>query len=85
MNAHPGKEVGAFEAKTHFSRLLEEVLQGESITITRHGHPVAKLVPIQSRDQAERIENIERLKELAKGKSLGGLDWKELRDEGRKY
>ena len=37
--------VGAYEAKTHLSRLLDEVAKGETITITRHGVPVAMLVP----------------------------------------
>jgi prevent-host-death family protein len=37
--------VGAFEAKTHLSRLLEEVRRGKIITITRRGVPVAVLAP----------------------------------------
>jgi len=37
--------IGAFEAKTQFSHLLERVAGGERITITRHGVPVARLVP----------------------------------------
>jgi len=37
--------VGAFEAKTHLSELLKRVEQGEHITITRHGTPVAELRP----------------------------------------
>lgn len=37
--------VGVYEAKTHLARLLDEVENGESITITRHGRPVAALVP----------------------------------------
>lgn len=36
--------VAAFEAKTHFSALLDRVERGEEIVITRHGKPVAKLV-----------------------------------------
>jgi prevent-host-death family protein len=39
------REVGAFEAKTHLSQLLDAVEEGETITITRHGKPVAALVP----------------------------------------
>ncbi len=39
------KTVGAYEAKTHLSRLLDEVAAGETITITKHGTPVAQLVP----------------------------------------
>ena len=37
--------VGAYEAKTHLPKLLERVAKGETITITRHGKPVATLGP----------------------------------------
>ena len=39
--------VGAFEAKTHLSELLQRVERGERVTITKHGRPVAQLVPIE--------------------------------------
>ncbi len=39
------KEVGAFEAKTHLSRLLDRVEKGERIFITRHGKRIAELAP----------------------------------------
>ncbi len=38
------REVAVYEAKTRLSELLAEVEQGEQITITRHGQPVARLV-----------------------------------------
>jgi prevent-host-death family protein len=38
--------VGAFEAKTHLSELLVKVEEGEQVTITKHGRPVARLVPV---------------------------------------
>ncbi|MFZ9216666.1 MAG: type II toxin-antitoxin system Phd/YefM family antitoxin [Vulcanococcus sp.] len=41
------KCVGAFEAKTHLSRLLEEVEGGEEVLITRHGRAVARLMPLE--------------------------------------
>jgi prevent-host-death family protein len=40
--------VGAYEAKTHLPALLERVASGEQITITRHGRPVARLVPAEA-------------------------------------
>lgn len=40
------EKVGAYEAKTHLPKLLDRVVQGESLTITRHGKPVARLVPV---------------------------------------
>ena len=40
------KSVGVHEAKTHLSRLLEDVTAGEEVVITRRGEPVATLVPV---------------------------------------
>lgn len=40
------KSVGVHEAKTHLSELLEQVVAGEEITITRRGEAVARLVPV---------------------------------------
>ena len=40
--------VGAYEAKTHLSELLDRVAHGERITITKHGVPVAVLQPPDS-------------------------------------
>ena len=39
-------KVGSYEAKAHLPRMLEKVAQGEKITITKHGVPVAELVPV---------------------------------------
>lgn len=50
MAASQGNNVvGAYEAKTHLSELLEKVEAGEEITITKHGAPVAKLVPVKGK------------------------------------
>jgi len=42
-------EVGIYEAKTHFPKLIRRVQRGERITITKHGKPVADLVPTQGK------------------------------------
>ena len=76
---------GAYEAKTHLSELLEKVEAGEEITITKHGAPVAKLVPIKKETSAEeRVAAIRRIQKLAAGLSLGGLKIKDLIGEGRR-
>lgn len=76
--------VGAYEAKTHFSELLEKVEAGEEITITKHGTPVARLIPIKPKlTTAERRAAIERWSQQSKGLSLGGLKIRDLIDEGR--
>jgi prevent-host-death family protein len=82
------KIVGAFEAKTHLSELLDQVENGQEITITRRGHPVAKLVPAKANhDVAAAMEAVRKLRELAKEIKPGTFDWEEFkkyRDEGRK-
>lgn len=40
-------QVTVHEAKTHLSRLLREIVDGEEVVITRSGQPVARLVAIQ--------------------------------------
>lgn len=51
--------IGAYEAKTHLPRLLNRIARGESLTITRHGRPVARLVPVED-DDRERARQAER-------------------------
>lgn len=80
------KAVGAFHAKTHFSQLLDDVANGEVITITRHGHPVAQLIPAKpARDPRELEKVVEEIKRTRKGRSLGRLRITDLTHEGHKY
>jgi prevent-host-death family protein len=75
----------AYEAKTHLSELLEKVEAGEEITITKHGAPVAKLVPVKNGVRPEEhVAAIDRIQKLATGLSLGGLKVKDLIREGRR-
>jgi prevent-host-death family protein len=43
------KVIQATEANRHFSRILREVRQGDSYTITSHGQPIARVVPAQAK------------------------------------
>ena len=82
------RTVGACEAKTHLPRLLEEVAAGAELTITKHGVPIARLVPVDdeaARRQERSAAAVEALKEFRKGKHLDGLSIKDLINEGRKY
>ena len=42
------KSVNIHDAKTHFSRLIDEVTAGESVVIAKAGRPVAKIVPLDA-------------------------------------
>jgi len=84
-NLQGGNTVGAYEAKTHLSKLLDKVEAGEEITITKHGVPVARLVPVKKEaSQEERVAAIERIQKLASGLSLHGLKVNDLISEGRR-
>ena len=77
-------EVGAYEAKTHLSELLERVSKGERIVITRHGTPVAVLAPISDRELRPALEVIADLRDFRKGHTLGDHSLREMIEEGRR-
>lgn len=76
-------EVGTYEAKTHLPSLLERVQQGERITITRHGIPVAMLVPARPVTSRDINAVIGELKGFAKGYA-SGIAIREMIEEGRR-
>jgi prevent-host-death family protein len=76
--------VGAFEAKTRLAALLDRVESGDEVVITRHGKPVARLVRVETIDRDRVARAVQQLKLLRKTTTLGGLDWRALRDEGRR-
>ena len=78
------RSVGAFEAKTHLAALLDAVSAGEQITITRHGRPVARLMPPVGEPAGSVADTIARLRCFSEGQTLGGLSIAELRDQGRR-
>ena len=78
------RTVGTFEAKTHLSALLERVVRGEEITITKHGKAVARLVPMGAVSCDGLKDTVERLKAFRRGRRLGDLSAKALIEEGRR-
>lgn len=77
--------VGSFEAKTHLPQLLERAARGEEFTITKHGKPVARLVPaVPATPRPDVRAAVEAMKQFRKGRSLGGLSIREMIEEGRR-
>ena len=80
------REIQASQAKAHLPELLDDVERGETLIITRHGRPIARITPEANRRQAEidsALENIHRLRQ-----KTGRITVKELlsaRDAGRRY
>jgi prevent-host-death family protein len=76
--------VGALEAKTHLAALLDRVAKGEPITITKHGIPVAMLMPAAPRPAPDREDAIQKLMEFGRRRSLRGLTIHGLIEQGRR-
>jgi prevent-host-death family protein len=80
------REIQASEAKAHLASLLDDVERGETLIITRHGKPIARLVPEADLRQAEvnrAIADIEKFR-----KTMPRIPLEEIlsaRHEGHKY
>lgn len=78
---------GVFEAKQHFSELIEAVAAGEEVRITRHGKEVVRMLPVaaqrESGDDAALTRELTALQRL-RSRVKPGPGWQVLRDEGRK-
>jgi len=79
--------VGSYQEKTHLAQLLERVASGESFVITKHGVPVARLVPVEEKTKLDVKKAIGDLLEFRKqraGRGLSVEEIKELINEGRR-
>ena len=81
------REIQASEAKTHLPQLLDDVERGETILITRHGRPIARLVPEADRRQAEINQAVANIRAMRTSQT-NKLTLEEIlasRHEGHKY
>ena len=80
------REIQASDAKAHLPQLLDEVERGETVIITRHGRPIARIVPEAELRRSEIDRAIEGIKALRR--RTGKITRAELlsaRHEGHKY
>ena len=78
--------IGAFEAKTHLSDLLDRVARGEKITITRHGVPAALLVPVtETAPKMTHKEIVEGMRALRNRVKPGKMSVRKMVKDGRRF
>ena len=78
--------IGSFEAKTHFSQIIEKVEHGAGFIVTRRGRPVAKIIPFKPEAEItfkEAAEKLMKMRKLYRGKP-GSFSVRETVVEGRK-
>lgn len=82
------ERVGIYEAKSRLSELIEQAEAGKEVTITRHGKAVAKLVPVQAGQEADRKMIMDELRAFSKTiklkRRLTQRELREMREWGRK-
>jgi prevent-host-death family protein len=79
------RQIQASEAKVHLAQLLDEVERGETVIITRHGHPIARLIPETDRRWADVNEAVEGI--AARRRNAPRVTAEEIlsaREEGRR-
>ncbi len=80
------RDIQASDAKIHLPQILDEVERGETVRITRHGRPIARIVPEADRRQAEIDKAVANIKALRR--RTGKITLEEIlsaRHEGHKY
>ena len=75
--------IGSYEAKTHLPALLERVAKGEEIIITKHGVPIARLVPVENKRHRDVRSVNEELKIFRSCHTLRGISVRDMINEGR--
>ena len=88
-------DIGAYDAKTHLPKLLERVEKGERFVNTRHGKPVAELIPVAARDTAAIARAIAEVRAVRRRLARRGVrlrdvlgknkGWRDLAHEGHRY
>lgn len=78
--------IGAYEAKTKLSALLDRVQKTrEPLCITKKGHAVAWIVPCPVESKMDSTHAVDLIKKFRKDKKLDGLNLREMISEGRRF
>jgi prevent-host-death family protein len=78
------ERIGIYDARSKLSELIERVQSGEEVVLTRHGEPVARLVPEKRRQKRSRAATVARIRALAKKLDIRDVDIRKLIEEGRR-
>jgi prevent-host-death family protein len=78
------ERIGIYDARSKLSELIERVQSGEEVVLTRHGEPVARLVPEKRRQKRSRAATVARIRALARKLDIRDIDIRKLIEEGRR-
>lgn len=78
------ERIGIYDARAKLSELVERVRSGEEVVLTRHGEPVARLVPEKRRRKGSGTAAVARIRALARKLDIRDVDVRKLIEEGRR-
>ena len=78
------ERIGIYDARSKLSELIERVQSGEEVVLTRHGEPVARLVPEKRRRKGSGAATVARIRALARRLNIRDVDVRKLIEEGRR-
>lgn len=78
------ERIGIYDARAKLSELIERVQSGEEVILTRHGEPVARLVPEKRRRKGAAAATVARIRTLARRLNIRDVDVRKLIEEGRR-
>jgi prevent-host-death family protein len=78
------ERIGIRDARAKLSELIDRVQSGEEVVLTRHGEPVARLVPEKPRRKRSRAAAVTRIRALASKLDIRDVDVRNLIEEDRR-
>ena len=78
------RTIGSYELKTHLSKILDEVEHGQTVVVTRHGKPIARISPSIEGSKERTRAAIKGLREFPRTRLPKGITVRSLIDEGRR-
>jgi prevent-host-death family protein len=82
----PEGAIGVYDLKNNLSAVLEEVLSGKEVTVTKHGRPIARIAPVTAPGPEERAQAVAAIHALGSRvrRLANELSAREIIDEGRR-
>ncbi len=78
------RKIGAYELKTHLSEVLDAVEHGQTVIVTRHGKPIARILPSQDAEREEVSRAVKSLLNFPRKRLPKGVTIRSLIEEGRR-
>ena len=78
------RKIGTYQLKTHLAEVLEEVENGQSVIVTRHGKPIARITPNKRADDQQTKRAVDALLNFPRTPLPRGLTIRRLIEEGRR-